>query len=103
MVVERRDFKVATNSLVCSTGFAVRVTISTGIGGMPPPGALAPACPSLPPHAAVRHVAAISEQNTKARRKFGEGWAVDIAELIGVFRTQKRDGGKANPYYIHKS
>ena len=39
IVLERRDLSDATYSVVCSTGFAASVTISTGIGGgAPPPG-----------------------------------------------------------------
>ena len=64
IVVERRDFSDATNSVVCSTGFAASVTISTGIGGGAPPGGPppGPACwPPLPPHATPSETSAISE------------------------------------------
>ena len=37
-VVERRDFTVPTNSVVCSTGRSARVTTSTGMAGAPPGG-----------------------------------------------------------------
>ncbi len=62
IVVELRDFSDATNSVVCSTGFAVSVTISTGVGGGAPPGGPPPACwPPLPPHATPRETIAKSE------------------------------------------
>ena len=38
MSVDRRDFTVPTNSVICSTGFASRVIISTGMGGIAPGG-----------------------------------------------------------------
>src|SRR5688572_6666254 len=42
MVVERRDFTVATYSLLRSIGLGVSVSTSTGIAGMPPGGAAPP-------------------------------------------------------------
>lgn len=45
-VAERRDFTVAMNSLVCSTGFTASVMTSTGMGGNAPPGG--PPAPGAP-------------------------------------------------------
>jgi hypothetical protein len=51
MVVERRDFSEAMYSLVCSSGLSASVTVSTGIGGGPPPGPPGPPgpAPGAPP------------------------------------------------------
>ena len=65
MVLERRDFSDATNSVVCSTGFAASVTISTGIGGGAPPGGHRPVPPAGCRHTP-RPMSSQRQQRTKS-------------------------------------
>jgi hypothetical protein len=98
MVLERRDFSVATYSVVCSTGFAASVTISTGIGGGAPPGPPGPCCP--PPRPQAAPIEARRNQRIKGEHlEYGFGKAGGGHSGTHGLSANLEDVEKANPYY----
>lgn len=99
MVLERRDLRDDTNSVLCSTGFASSDTISTGIGGMPPGGA--PAAGPDPSLQAADAARSETKANSLANRT--RDVAVVMLELMGLASNLEENVEKANRYYTSKS